>query len=113
MRLRHKLNPGWKPPSTLITPEYQAEIDRSLWHAQRDHRKAEQAFLRATLKLAKAEVAHAAKRELRVLRELVELRREELQQVEAMMWSVPASAQHRGHGGQRGHRPAVQPGRIV
>jgi hypothetical protein len=42
-----------------------------------------------------------------VAAELVELRREELQRVEALMKGVPASAEHRG---VRGFRPAPTPG---
>jgi hypothetical protein len=54
--------------------------------------------------------AQALDHEIAVAAELVELRREELQRIEALMKSVPASVAHRG---TRGYRPVPQPGRQV
>lgn len=106
-----------QPRSATIAPEYQAEVDRStnkamaaFERAQRRLVAAESRLERAEQRIAKrldAQRRRAADRELKVAAELVELRREELQYVEALMKSAPASAEHRG---VRGFRPVPQPG---
>jgi hypothetical protein len=68
---------------------------------------------RSQQKLSTTTKPAAARRLVRaaqVAAELVELRREELQRVEALMKGVPASVEHRG---RRTHRPMPQPGSIV
>lgn len=116
MKLRHNVPPvGLR--SEPITPGYQAEVDRSTHKAmvayeaaQRRLRAAEERLLRAQAaqeRAADKRAALAAKRELAVALELVELRREELQRVESLMKAAPASAEHRG---VRSFRPVPKPG---
>lgn len=116
MKLTHNV-----PPTGLrsdpIDPAYQAEVDRSTdkamvayERAQRRLRSAEQRLDRARTArdlAADKRTARAAKHELAVALELVELRREELRRVGALMKSSPASAEHRG---VRGFRPVPTPG---
>ncbi|MGI5247582.1 hypothetical protein [Dactylosporangium sp. CA-139066] len=120
MKLKHNV-PARAFRSDPITPEYQAEVDRSTnklmldyERAQRRLRSAEERLERAEAKTAaraaKKKEAAAREHEARVAAELVELRREELQRIEALMKSAPASAQHRG---TRSFRPIPAPGRQV
>lgn len=116
MKIRHNVPPlGLR--SEPITPGYQAEVDRSTSkamvayeRAQRRLRAAEQRLEQARAaqdRAADKRAARAAKRELAVALELVELRREELRRVESLMKAAPASAEHRG---VRGFRPVPKPG---
>lgn len=104
-----------------VTPEYQAEVDRSTRRAEMRHAVAVNKLRAAEARLAKADgklllaasvgkTSRAAKREVAVAAELVELRREELRRIEATMKSVPASLEHRG---RKGYRPVPPPGQIV
>ena len=116
MKLKHNV-PAFEPRSATITPEFQAEVDRSTNKAMLAYERAQRRLSAAEARLARAEERSAkrldaqrqrvADRELKVAAELVELRREELQRVEALMKSAPASAEHRG---VRGFRPVPQPG---
>lgn len=116
MKIKHNAPPiGLR--SDPITPEYQAEVDRSTHkamaafeRAQRRLRAAEQRLERARAaqdRAADKRAARTSKRELAVALELVELRREELRRIESLMKAAPASAEHRG---VRGFRPVPVPG---
>lgn len=120
MKIKHKI-PLCAYRSDPITPEYQAEVDRSTNKAMLEYAPAQRRLEAAERRLRKAEEASraagarkkvkaTAARELAVAAELVELRREELQRLEALMKNVPASAEHRG---KRSYRPVPQPGRQV
>ena len=116
MKLKHN-TPATQPRSATITPEYQAEVDRATSKAmvayERAQRRLAAAETRLTLAQEKRERAKSAaqrrlaEHKMAVAAELVELRREELLRVEALMKSAPASAEHRG---VRGFRPVPQPG---
>lgn len=119
MKIKHKI-PLCAYRSDPITPEYQAEVDRSTNKAMLEYERARRRLEAAERRLRKAEEASrvagarkkvkATARELAVAAELVELRREELHRLEALMKNVPASAEHRG---KRSYRPVPQPGRQV
>ncbi len=120
MRIKHKV-PTSAFRSDPITPAYQAEVDRSTNKLMLDYERAQRRLRAAEERLERAEArtsTAAAKKkratdraqEIRVATELVELRREELQQIEALMKSAPASAQHRG---TKSFRPIPAPGRQV
>lgn len=117
MKIRHHVrNASLK--SDPVSPEYQAEVDRSTNKAQVAWERAKRKLLAAERRLALADakvVARAAlgkptndslARECRIAAELVELRREELQFIENLMQSIPGGgSQHRGRGT---HRPVPQ-----
>lgn len=116
MKLSHNI-PARRLGSDPITPAYQAEVDKSTNRAMVAYERAQRRLAAANDRLTRARakrdaavsirVQRAADRELRVATELVELRRDELLEVEALMKAVPASAEHRG---TRGFRPVPMPG---
>lgn len=111
MKIRHKVNPNWTRPSEPITEGYQREIDESTAKLERRHRHAIAGLARAERMVADAEEIGSKKarnRALRVANELVELRREELQELHRMVVSIPVSLQHRGTDGYR-HVPPSKP----
>lgn len=97
--------------SDPVTPEYQAEVDRSTDKAMAEWKRAQKRLEAAERRLARVQASRAAtrnrKRDLAVAAELVELRREELLRIEALMKAAPAAAQYRG---VRSYRPVPQPG---
>lgn len=105
MRISHKLNPGWRPVQDEMTPEYESAVQRTTYAAERAYAKAVQNLQRAQQKLERAENSKATAKQIRVAWELVELRREELLEIEMTMRSSPQSAQHRG---RKGYRPVPQ-----
>lgn len=118
MKIRHKA-PACPIQSDPVTPEYQAEVDRSTNKAMAAYERAQRRLEAAQRRLEKANRAKArakgkgAKRLTRSVlaaSEAVEARREELRQIEATMTAAPASAEHRG---QRSYRPVPRPGRQV
>lgn len=93
----------WRvPESDPVSPEYQAEVDQSTQRAEREFRRAKQRFERAQAKLTEARERRARSRksvsnkQLAELEALLELRREELAELQRMMVATAASAQHRG-----------------
>lgn len=118
MKIQHHVPAlGLRPDP--ITPEYQAEVDRATDKAMVAYERAQRRLRAAELRLDRAnEAAHPAsrkrakaiQRERAVAAELVELRREELQRIEALMKTVPASAQHRG---LESFRPVPTPGGTI
>lgn len=64
MKIKHKLNPGWRPKAEPISPAYQAEIDATMrraeraWHAA--VRAAERAEVRSERHLADVDLRFAA-----------------------------------------------------
>ncbi len=116
MRLRHHVPPQAYRPEP-VTWEYQSEVDRSSRKAKVLYEAAQRRLERAELRLAAARAKAPARRaanrhqhELQVALELVELRREELQRLEALMKGIPASVEHRGRGA---YHPIPQPGGLV
>lgn len=119
MKIKHKV-PTVAYRNDPVTPEYQAEVDRSTNRLTVAYERAQRRLEAAEQRLQRAQAAQAAQRakkdardrarELAVAAELVELRRSELQEIEALMKASPASAQHRG---PRSFRPVPAPGRQV
>lgn len=84
MKLKHKINFGWAPPSEPISDAYQREIDETLRKAEKAWRKAQQAADRAERAAAKrSDPATLAARE--EARRLVLQRLDELRQIEELM----------------------------
>lgn len=110
MKLQHHV-PARAIRSDPVTPEYQAEVDRSTDKAMAEWRRAQKRLEAAERRLARMQEvrisARSRARDLAVALELVELRREELLRIEALMKSAPAAAQYRG---TRSYRPIPQPG---
>lgn len=106
MRITHKLNPGWQPKPEIITARYQTEIDQATHRSERAYAKALRDLERAEARLRQAQRETGNMRAVKVAAELVELRRDELRRLEAMMKSVAASAEHRG---VRSYRPLPPP----
>lgn len=114
MKIRHRV-PAAAFRTDPVTPEYQAEVDRSTSKAQVAYERAERKLAAATRRLEQAgEIVLAANargrkpnrdqlREVRIATELVELRREELLVLERLMKSSGVGGnQNRGRGM---HRP--------
>lgn len=120
MKLTHHVPTAALRLTEEVSAEYQAEVDRHTTKAQREYEQAEARLAKAELRRqrhmatqsrqAAAGTLREYRRKLAVLDELVELRREELQRLEALMKAHPASTDHRGRGG---YRPVPQPGGIV
>src|SRR5678815_4881675 len=94
-KLKHNVPPQ-AFRSDPITPEYQAEVDRHTGRLQYRYEVAERRLAAAELRLQRARIKTvpasakkarrtAALNEIKVAEELVELRREELQAIAAMM----------------------------
>jgi hypothetical protein len=83
-----------------ITPEYQAEVDRSTEKLERRYRLARKAVETARSRKERAEliVGHAKLRRKRIAEaeSVLEARLAELADLERMMTTSPASARHRG-----------------
>ena len=126
MKIRHK------PPANIfrsatLTPEYQAEVDRSMargrqrWEAEQaalekaERRRArlaanlERDQARATSGQAKKKV-RATRREIAELDEQIEMYRAHLQSLQRIMTSHGASSTHRG---VKSYRPVPKQGDVV
>lgn len=109
MKIRHNPNGGWHRPSAVVDPDYEAEVQRCTQRAEKAHERARRRLERAEARLASAKAHKTAKNKKRQIAELtaiVELRREELEQLRRTMQNVPASAQHRG---TKSYRPVPAP----
>lgn len=88
-----------------MTPEYQAEVDHDTAKLERAYRAAERRLAAAESRLRKVQQDERPNkktgRAVAVAWELVQLRREELEQYRRAMVAVPASLQHRGTEGYR------------
>lgn len=100
MRITHRV-PVIEPESAVVDAKYQAEVDRATHKAERTYAKALQALARAERRLHRVEQTRNRKA-IRLAAEIVELRRQELVEIERMMFGSPASATHRG---RRSYRP--------
>lgn len=112
MKIKHRVPVALLATSDPITPDYQAELDRTAAKAEAAYSRALKRLEAAEQRLAKAQRKQAAprqhKRQLAELEAMVELRREELQKWHRMMVASPASSMHRGTDG--GHRHIPSPG---
>jgi len=121
MKINHRV-PLQAFRSALVTPEYQARVDRDTSKATVAYEQAKRRLAAAELRQQKADERVLATvtlgqkkrghliREAQVAAELVELRREELLRLEAMMKHIPASVEHRG---RKAYRPIPQPGSVL
>jgi hypothetical protein len=120
MKLTHHV-PVQAFRSDPISPEYQAEVDRATAKLGIQYEAAQRRLAFAELRLQRArlkQVATTAKKvrrtahlhEIKVAEELVELRREELQRIEAMMNATPSASPNRG---RKSHRPVPELGRLI
>jgi hypothetical protein len=119
MKLKHRIPSQAYFRSEEVTAAYQAEVDASTAKTQSAYERAQRKLAAAERRLTSVEAAarrgsvdakraRASARELLGAAELVELRREELHRIEALMKGVPSSTEHRGRGA---FRPVPQPGR--
>ncbi len=100
MRITHRVRLPREPKPVEITPEYQAEVDRSTEKLERRYRLAQRAVEAARSRKERAEsiVGHAKLRRKSITEAeaVLEARLAELADLERMMQASPASAQHRG-----------------
>lgn len=108
MKYRHRV-PILPPVSAVVTPEYQAEVDRSTARAEREYQQAQTrlaAAERRAERVRKQNVPATKQRhharELATALALVELRRAELEELARMMQSAPSTVSHRG---RKSYRP--------
>lgn len=100
MRIAHRV-PVREAQSATLDPAYQAEVDRSTARAERAYAKALRDLQRAEGKLQRVQQSHDAKA-IKLATAIVELRRQQLEELEVQMRSAPQSATHRG---RRSYRP--------
>lgn len=101
MKIKHRIPPEAHFVSDRVTPEYQAEVDRSTAKAEVREAAALRRLDAAMSRLAKAERIKAkGQRDRAVIagRELVEVRRQELLLIQRQMSTAPSSARSRGRG---------------
>lgn len=105
MRIRHKVNHGWAPkPRNDPGWERQVEREASLQTDRRQKRieDAERRLLRSEKRLEAAESRREPLVRVAELRVIVERRRDELRQLQALMTSTSAPSTNRGRGSFRG-----------
>jgi hypothetical protein len=94
-----------------VSPEYQAEVDRSTAKAEREYRRAQRELARVERRLEQERSRGRGRpgpRKRRYIAELeaeVELRRTRLLELHRMMLASPQSAQHRGTRDPHRHVP--------
>lgn len=106
MKIRHRIPPQAHFRSDPITPEYQAEVDRTMARASAREAAARRRLEAAQMKVEKAlriKSKTIRQRAVTVALEVVEARRRELLAIQREMSTAPASAAHRGSG--HGKRP--------
>lgn len=110
MKIRHKVNFGWKPAasphrSDAIGERYETEVAAAVRQAERAHRKAERALERAERRFA-ARPAPDGRSLVEELRAEVEARFQELRELELQMQRGPSSGANRsGKGSVRNPLP--------
>jgi hypothetical protein len=112
MKIKHRVPLAMLGKSAEISPEYQAELDRTAAKAEAAYNRALKRLQAAELRLSRAQRKQAAprqhKRQIAELEAMVQLRRIELQKWHMLMVATPASSMHRGTAG--GHRHVPSPG---
>jgi hypothetical protein len=106
MKIRHRVPVEHLNKSAALTPEYQAEVDRTMAKAESAWRRAQRRLASAQRRLERARTAgprgpksHA--RQIAELEALVELRRTELEEIHRQMTATGAPATSRG---RKSHR---------
>lgn len=100
----HKVHLPREPRPVEISPEYQAQVDRSTEKLERLYRRAQRSVEAAQKRLEKAQrlrVERERKKAVKVAEEVLAERLRELAEYERMMTSTPASLAHRGRGAWR------------
>ncbi len=92
MRITHRVRLPREPKPVEITPEYQTEVDRSTEKLERRYRLAQKAVEAARIRRDRA----ARGKQLAEAEAALQARITELAELERMMTSSPAGAQHRG-----------------
>lgn len=114
MKITHRIPTGTaKPGGDPVPAAYAAEVEKHTAKAEQRYRRAQANLARALARLATAEAKPASKanrRALRIARELVEIRRRELQEIEALMTGYASSSTHRT---RTTKRPIPGQGRII
>lgn len=103
MKLRHKINHGWTPPSSPLASEdiserYEGEITAAVHKAEKAHRRALKALESAEQRLMAAATQDAvqeARRSVERIRTEVERRFLELRDLELQMQHVPSTGANR------------------
>lgn len=114
MRIRHKVNHGWVPPSSPLNSDetsgrYEGEVARALRKADKAHRRAQKALEKAEKNLLDAagqEAVREAREVVERLRAEVERRFLELRELEIQMQQGPSTGANRsGKGSVRNPLP--------
>lgn len=106
MKIRHRVPVEYLNRSAELTPEYQAEVDRTMAKAESAWRRAEKRLAAAARRLQQAKAAPSNRKKARAkqiadLELLVELRRTELEDLHRRMTATGAPATSRG---RKSHR---------
>lgn len=107
MKIRHRVPVEQLMRSATLTPEYQAEVDRTMAKAETAWRRAQKRLADAERRLLRAKTKPAAgkrvqhRRQIAELEALVELRRQELERTHRLMTATGAPSTKRG---RKGHR---------
>lgn len=109
MKITHRVPNLRRPHGDTVSDAYQAEVDRHTAKLEAEYRAAQKNLAAAVRRLDRVRAesvsratAKAHDRRLREATALAEMRREQLEQLQAMMTRVPASSQHRS---REAHRP--------
>lgn len=96
MKIRHRV-PSAECRPAVVSDEYEAEVARATQSAERRYRQAQQRLAAAERRLEKVRsTTRPVPGDIAVATALVELRRQELDELARMMQSAPATAVHRG-----------------
>lgn len=77
------------PVSDAVDPEYEAEVQQTTQRAEREYRKAQERLRKAEERLAEALRKQQAQKRVTELRELVKLRRAEMEDYRKLMVAAP------------------------
>lgn len=102
MRITHRV-PVREPEPVILDPRYAAEVERATHRAERAYAKAQRDLASAQQRLERAQQARIRNQKtIKLATALVELRRTQLEELEAIMHASPAAATHRG---RKSYRP--------
>src|SRR5437899_10213718 len=110
MKIRHKVNFGWVPPSSphssdAISDRYEGEVSATVRRAEKAHRNAQKALERAERRF-ETKPDPDTRRSVEELRAAVEERFKELRELEIQMQQGPSTGANRsGKGSVRNPLP--------
>lgn len=96
MKIKHRVPVHLLGKSDPITPEYQAEVDKTVARAEAAHRRAMKRLRSAEKRLTQARESQSKRHHIATLEALVELRRVELEQLHRLMVATGAPSTSRG-----------------